>query len=168
VKSHVDGLINSYGYKNNADLATLIRGRLDTRYSGHYFVVAVYDGVSGYDKHAMKGTNYITIFRKKNHNVVVAWVDKNKSRSKSKASSALSKVKDSGDCYAKNQNSAAWGKVSSQAVMTLVVRHGCGLRASYSTSAATTFNNYRCKRDCDFWGKNCDHNSSLVMMFGSA
>jgi len=140
---------------------------LESRYTGHYFITNVYDGVSGYDKHTIYGTNYISIFRKKGHNTVVAWVSKSKSISKSKRSSALSKVTDAGDCYAKNQASAAWSKMGGTGVMAMVVRHGSGLRSSYNSQAAT-FDNYRCKRDCNFWGNNCDHKSSLVMMFGSA
>jgi len=168
VEAHVKSLLRSYGNsKGNSDMASTIQTSLQNRYTGHYFSTMVYNQVSGFDNHAIYGTNYVALFRTYNHNTVVAWVNKNKSINKSSASSALSKVTDSGDCYAKNQASAAWTKAGGNAVMAMVVRHGNGLRGSYST-AAGTFSNYRCKRSCDFWGNNCDHKSTLVMLYGSA
>jgi len=167
VKSFVEGKIRSYKGVANDVMAQKIQSGLNSRYSNNYFGTMVYDPVTGSDKHYIIGyaSSHVTILRYNGYNVVVGWVSKSNSISKSSASSALSSVTDKSGCKAETDARNAWNKCSN-CVMAMVVRHGNGLRAN-KNSQSVNFDNYRCERTCNWLNQCTDHKSSLVVVYGS-
>ena len=60
----------THGGKSHSDLANYLINYLENRYDDVVWVVIVYDGVSGWDAHTVKGT-YYHLFRHYGHNIVV-------------------------------------------------------------------------------------------------
>ena len=62
-----------HSYKSHYDLAVYLKTFLSNKYSSVYWVVVVYDDVSGYEAHTVKGS-YHHLFRHYGHNIVVGRV----------------------------------------------------------------------------------------------
>ena len=72
-KQDVTSESQTHSGKSHYDLADYLMTFLKDKYGAVYWVVVVYDDVSGYQEHTVKGTNF-HLFRHYGHNIVVGHV----------------------------------------------------------------------------------------------